>query len=75
MHFGEIFYKKNLAKMVNLSYQKALPGPTVFYLNRASLSELGVLELWCMSHEEGRQWKLEFDIRHEPAYSHTLLRQ
>lgn len=24
MHVGEIIYKKNLAKMVNLSYQKAL---------------------------------------------------
>jgi molecular chaperone DnaK (HSP70) len=36
---------------------------------KSRITELGVLELWCVSHEDGRQWKLEFDIRHEPSYS------
>lgn len=33
---------------------------------KSVVSELGVLELWCVA-EDGRQWKLEFDIREESS--------
>lgn len=42
-------------------------GKTVRIKLKAKVTELGVLELWCFS-EQGREWKLEFDIRkEEPA--------
>lgn len=31
---------------------------------KSKVTELGVLELWCVA-EDGRKWKLEFDIRHK----------
>lgn len=37
-------------------------GHTVLVKLRAKVTELGVLELWCVA-EDGRKWKLEFDIR------------
>lgn len=37
-------------------------GKTVPVKLRAKVTELGVLELWCIG-SEGRKWKLEFDIR------------
>ena len=30
---------------------------------RSRVTELGVLELWCVNKESGRQWKLEFNVR------------
>lgn len=32
---------------------------------RAKLTELGVLELWCVSTTSEKQWKLEFSVREE----------
>ena len=32
---------------------------------KSHITELGVLELWCVAND-GRKWKLEFDIRNEP---------
>ncbi len=37
-------------------------GGVVLVKLTAKVTELGVLELWCVS-EDGRKWKLEFDIR------------
>ncbi|WP_068469713.1 Hsp70 family protein [Candidatus Protochlamydia phocaeensis] len=37
-------------------------GKTVRVKLKSKITELGVLELWCVSHE-GRKWKLEFDVR------------
>jgi hypothetical protein len=37
-------------------------GKTVKVKLRSRVTELGVLELWCASGD-GRQWKLEFDLR------------
>lgn len=37
-------------------------GKTVRVKLRSKVTELGVLELWCVA-ADGRQWKLEFDIR------------
>lgn len=31
------------------------------------VTELGVLELWCVNKESGRRWKLEFDVREKEA--------
>jgi molecular chaperone DnaK (HSP70) len=31
------------------------------------LTEVGVLELWCVSRADGRRWKLEFNVREKPA--------
>lgn len=38
-------------------------GCTVPIHLEARVSELGVLELWCVSREEDRRWKLELDVR------------
>lgn len=37
-------------------------GKTIRVKLRSHVTELGVLELWCVA-PDGRQWKLEFDIR------------
>jgi hypothetical protein len=31
------------------------------------LSEVGVLELWCVARDGGRRWKLEYNVRERPA--------
>ncbi len=31
------------------------------------LSEVGVLELWCVARDSGRRWKLEYNVRERPA--------
>ena len=33
---------------------------------RVHLTEIGTLELWCVARD-GRRWKLEFGVRHQPA--------
>ena len=33
---------------------------------RARLTELGVLELWCVGTASDKRWKLEFSVREEP---------
>jgi len=27
------------------------------------LTEIGTIELWCVSRQDGRRWKLEFNVR------------
>ncbi|MCC5832494.1 MAG: Hsp70 family protein [Chlamydiales bacterium] len=39
-------------------------GNTVLVKLRAKVTELGMLELWCVARD-GRKWKLEFDTRRE----------
>lgn len=39
---------------------------TVLVKLKAKVTELGVLELWCVA-SDGRKWKLEFDIRKEES--------
>jgi molecular chaperone DnaK (HSP70) len=34
--------------------------PVTFH---TKVTELGVLELWCVNKQSGREWKLEFDVR------------
>lgn len=34
---------------------------------QARVNELGVLELWCTSTDGAQRWKLEFNVRSEPA--------
>jgi molecular chaperone DnaK (HSP70) len=31
------------------------------------VNEVGILELWCVSREDGRRWKLEFNVREKEA--------
>jgi len=31
------------------------------------VTEVGILELWCVSREDGRRWKLEFNVREKEA--------
>lgn len=45
-----------------------LDGKTVKVRLKSRVTELGVLELWCVGDDD-RQWKLEFDIRQEEAVS------
>jgi molecular chaperone DnaK (HSP70) len=42
-------------------------GKTIRVKIQTCVTELGVLELWCIAND-GRQWKLEFDIRKEDAF-------
>jgi hypothetical protein len=30
-------------------------------------TEIGTLEIWCISLSDGRQWRLEFNVREHPA--------
>lgn len=41
-------------------------GKTVRVKLKSKVTELGVLELWCVA-PDGRKWKLEFDIRQDKA--------
>lgn len=41
-------------------------GKTIRIKLKSRVTELGVLELWCVA-PDGRKWKLEFDIRQEDA--------
>lgn len=43
-------------------------GKTVRIKLKSKITELGVLELWCVA-SDGRKWKLEFDIRHDKKAS------
>lgn len=43
-------------------------GKTVKVKLKSKVTELGVLELWCVA-QDGRKWKLEFDIRKDRAKS------
>ncbi len=47
-------------------------GNTVLVKLTAKVTELGMLELWCVA-EDGRKWKLEFDIRREEASQAALV--
>jgi molecular chaperone DnaK (HSP70) len=38
-------------------------GATVPVHLEAQVNELGVLELWCVSRDDGQRWKLEFNVR------------
>ncbi len=42
--------------------QSSTDGRTVRVTLRSKVTELGILELWCIT-ADGRQWKLEFDLR------------
>ncbi len=46
-------------------------GKTVRIKLKSKVTELGVLELWCVA-SDGRKWKLEFDIRQNKAASSLL---
>jgi len=35
------------------------------------VTELGILELWCVSRDESRRWKLEYEVRERPAAATT----
>lgn len=41
-------------------------GKTIHVKLKSKVTELGVLELWCVA-ADGRKWKLEFDIRQDKA--------
>lgn len=40
-------------------------GSVVRVTLEAVATETGTLELWCVAVEEGRRWKLEFNVRHQ----------
>lgn len=44
--------------------KKEEDGSSVCVRLKSKVTELGVLELWCVS-QEGKEWKLEFDLRKE----------
>lgn len=41
------------------------PGTTVGVSLEAAATEIGTLELWCVSVEDQRRWKLEFNVRQQ----------
>lgn len=59
---------KELHPIETLLHADRDSGHTVLVKLRAKVTELGVLELWCVA-EDGRKWKLEFDIRKEETSS------
>jgi molecular chaperone DnaK (HSP70) len=46
---------------------ESIDEPYVPVCFRARITELGVLELWCVSTVSDKRWKLEFSVREEPA--------
>ena len=36
---------------------------------RSEVTELGVLELWCVARDGSGKWKLEFNVRERPAHA------
>jgi hypothetical protein len=30
------------------------------------VTEIGTLELWCVSRQDDKRWKLEFNVREKP---------
>ena len=48
------------------------PGTLVPVRLTSHISEVGVLELWCVSRDDQRRWKLEYNIRERAAGSATL---
>jgi molecular chaperone DnaK (HSP70) len=58
-------WKKELTELhpvETLLDKSDLDGKTVCVKLKSKVTELGVLELWCAAND-GRKWKLEFDIR------------
>jgi hypothetical protein len=43
------------------------PGTLVPVRLTSHVSEVGVLELWCVSRDGKRRWKLEYNIRERPV--------
>lgn len=42
---------------------------------RAVLTELGTLELWCVSNEGGERWRLEFELRGTTAHTAATVKE
>jgi len=41
------------------------PGTVIQVSIQVRLTEVGTLELWCVSRRDGRRWKLEFNVREQ----------
>ena len=41
------------------------PGNAVPVTLEVNITEVGTLELWCVSRTDGRRWKLEFNVREQ----------
>ena len=41
------------------------PGTVIQVSIQVRLTEVGTLELWCVSRKDGRRWKLEFNVREQ----------
>jgi hypothetical protein len=39
------------------------PGAVIPVSIQVRLTEVGTLELWCVSRKDGKRWKLEFNVR------------
>ncbi|MDY0167945.1 MAG: Hsp70 family protein [Thermoguttaceae bacterium] len=48
-----------------LPLDEAIDEPYVPVTFRSRITELGVFELWCVSTQSNKQWKLEFSVREE----------
>lgn len=48
-----------------LTADAGLEGPYVPVKFHAKVTELGMLELWCVNPKSGKRWKLEFSVREE----------
>lgn len=66
-HMGSLVrrWKQELTELhpiETLLDKESTDGKTVHVQLKSKVTELGVLELWCVARD-GRKWKLEFDIR------------
>lgn len=57
---------KELHPIETVLHAQGEEGRSVCVKLTAKVTELGMLELWCVA-EDGRKWKLEFDIRKEES--------
>lgn len=51
------------------STEEDVGGTVIPVLLQSRVTEIGTLEIWCIARDDERQWKLEFNIRHEQEES------
>ena len=57
--------KETDALVATLPADESIDEPYVPVRFHAKITELGVLELWCVSTKSRGEWKLEFSVREE----------
>jgi len=69
---GDLLEVANLESQMDVSEEER--GTVIPVYLESHVTEIGTLELWCVSRDDDRRWKLEFNIRdtHEEAADFSL---